>query len=579
MSKTIQVMVRIRPPNNRELQEGTPCNVLTIDGSKKVIQVEGINETFTFHRVFDTNSTQDEVFDVYAKQSVEMALEGFHGILFAYGQTGSGKTYTLSGHGSEVGVLQKCLNYIWDRRQQDTEHMYAMQVSYIELYNELFTDLLCDDGEDSGLTMHQADDVALTRANGEEIGRDVHTVQDAFRFFEIGYARKATAETNMNDRSSRSHTIFTVYISKQPKAGGECVNGRLILCDLAGSERQSKTKATGQRIEEAKSINKSLMQLGLVVKQMAERSSAPSFRNSKLTMLLRYSLCGRGCTTIMVNVSPASSNKSESLGSMRFGQCAITIKQEPEKHVDLDYKSLCSKLKKQIEDLEARLQSRDQEAIKILEEEYERRLRDLRSDIDAGRDYSQVIMIAEQSTSAAPSADAPDTVRYLHAIKRLKIMMEEKEKELRISQQKLIEVTHSRDTEREKAISLACVLRNKEREFARKECLLLERIDSLRVLTEKGQMDLTSTEVTQDDDKVADAMAAVFTELNEGDGEGGDVGGAVTRMGDELQRAQRCIAILRDQRVALRQQLSMAKNAIRLLHEQKLNLEARMNGS
>jgi hypothetical protein len=579
-SKTIRVTVRIRPPNSRETSENANCEVLTIDSSQRVVSVEGTNETFTFHHVFPPKSTQEEVFNVYAKDGVEKALEGFHGILFAYGQTGSGKTHTLSGSpAGEPGVLQRCLQMIWERKVTDIANLYSFQVSYVELYNEVFTDLLCPDGGDPGLTMHQADDVTLTRSNGEEIGQDVSTIEDALQCFEKGASRKSMAETGMNERSSRSHTIFTVYISKQPKAGGECVNGRLILCDLAGSERQGKTKAAGQRMEEAKFINTSLMQLGIVVKQMAEKKSAPSFRNSKLTQMLRYSLSGRGCTSIMVNVSPAAFNKSESLGSMRFGQCAITIKQEPEKHIDLDYKTLCDRLKKQVSELESRLQNRDQAAISMLEEEYERRVKELRAEFETGKDYTNIVHMAEVVPTPQNGSPPPDDLtKYLNVIKILKSRLEQKERDLQQSQHDLIAVTHERDSERERALLLARVLRDKEREFAVRESNLQERVDHLRAEVE-NQCDLTSTEVTAEDDSMADAMAAVFASkgnLSPRGKDGGENVSEVSRVHEELGRAQRCISVLRDQRVALRVQLTMAKGAIRLLHEQKVALEARL---
>jgi len=568
--KTIRVFVRIRPPNSREIAEGASTTALTIDPSYKLITVAGMQETFTFHHVFPPKTTQDEVFDIYAKDAVERTLDGFHSILFAYGQTGSGKTHTLSGSQDQPGVLQRCLQMIWDRKNSDTSHHYKFEVSYVELYNEMFTDLL-GSAEDSGLTMHQTDECTLTRNNGDDIGRSVSTINEAMKAFDVGSNRKAMAETAMNDRSSRSHTIFTVYISKQPKAGGPCFNGRLILCDLAGSERQSKTKAQGTRLDEAKAINTSLMQLGIVVKQLAERKAAPSFRNSKLTQLLRYSLSGRGCTSIIINVSPAETNKSESIGSMRFGQCAITIKQEAERHVEEDYKSLSERLNKKIAELESRLQSRDESTIALLEEEYNRRVAELREEMSHGAEYNQVVQMAEHAGVATQSS--PDLDRCMAAIKILKGRLEQKEHDLQSSQSALVAVTHQRDTEKEKALLLARILRDKQREWAVKESALQERIDNLRVAGGDGA-DLNSMEVTKDDDVLVDQMTKAFTMEEAPRSPRGERDiSEVARLSDELVRAQRCIAILRDQRVVLRSQLNMAKQAIRMLHEQKTALE------
>eukprot|EP00760_Papus_ankaliazontas_P025463 PhM_4_TR2723/c0_g1_i1/m.105111/K10396/KIF5; kinesin family member 5 len=609
-SKTIRVMVRIRPPNRNETNAGERCDVLTVDRSEKLVTVEGISETFTFHHIFNQNSEQSTVFDIYAKDAVERALEGYHGILFAYGQTGSGKTHTMScTTAGEEGVLQRCLQTIWDRKASDAENQYSIEISYVELYNEAFTDLLCDHGEDPGLTMHQVDEVTLTRSNGKEIGRPAATIKEAMGYFDLGATRKSTAETAMNDRSSRSHTIFTVYITKQPRNGGECVHGRLILCDLAGSERQKKTQVQGKQLDEAKFINKSLMQLGIVVKQMAKRE-VPSFRNSKLTQLLRYSLSGKGCTSIMVTVSPAEYNKSESLGSMRFGQCAITIKQEPEKHVDVDYKTMCEKLKRQMAELEQRLMTRDEGAIDMLREEYERRISELHEDYGAQiSDLQRELAAAhmERSANAQSGLGSPlvmvdqgpaenqqqeqqqpafaggvavpvpghtyviDGVEhrpyeaYL-ALRKIRDRLREKETLFQQSQQQLITVTHERDTERQKVWDLAVILRQERKENAKKEAMLQDRIDKLKVLAQTAEgTELTSTEVTQEDEQLVDAMTAA---LAKDDVDGTSPRGDFSKLQwfeDELARTRRCLSVLRDQRIALRTQLDKAKRSIRML--------------
>jgi|MDTB01.3.fsa_nt_gb hypothetical protein len=104
--------------------------------------------------------------------------------------------------------------------------------------------------------------------------------------------------TKMNAESSRSHLIFTVeleiYDGKSKK------NSKLNMIDLAGSERSKATGATGDSLKEGANINKSLSTLGRVIAALSDTKSkakAP-FRDSKLTHLLKDSLCGN-CSTSM----------------------------------------------------------------------------------------------------------------------------------------------------------------------------------------------------------------------------------------------------------------------------------------
>jgi len=90
----------------------------------------------------------------------------------------------------------------------------------------------------------------------------VKTVSDTEKALFAGLKGRKTGETAMNKDSSRSHSIFTIYIETamdDPITGKQKIKaGKLNLVDLAGSERQSKTNAVGVRLDEAKAINVSL---------------------------------------------------------------------------------------------------------------------------------------------------------------------------------------------------------------------------------------------------------------------------------------------------------------------------------
>jgi kinesin family member 5 len=95
--------------------------------------------------------------------------------------------------------------------------------------------------------------------------------------------------------------------------------GRLHLVDLAGSEQVNKTGASGNTLEEAKSINKSLSTLGMVILALVKKQPYVPYRDSKLTRVLQNSLGGNSKTCVIITLSPARNNLAETLSSIRFG--------------------------------------------------------------------------------------------------------------------------------------------------------------------------------------------------------------------------------------------------------------------
>lgn len=80
-----------------------------------------------------------------------------------------------------------------------------------------------------------------------------------------GSKNRTIAATRMNERSSRSHSLFQVNVLQKDHLNEKTVFGKLYFVDLAGSEKISKTHVSGQQLEEAKNINKSLTCLGMVI--------------------------------------------------------------------------------------------------------------------------------------------------------------------------------------------------------------------------------------------------------------------------------------------------------------------------
>ena len=124
----------------------------------------------------------------------------------------------------------------------------------------------------------------------------------------------------MNEQSSRSHSIFLLNVDQKNLKDLSTKSGKLYLVDLAGSEKGNKTGATGQTLEEAKKINKSLSALGLVINALTDsKSSYVPYRDSKLTRILQESIGGNSKTTLIINTSPSSYNEPETVSTLRFG--------------------------------------------------------------------------------------------------------------------------------------------------------------------------------------------------------------------------------------------------------------------
>jgi len=129
----------------------------------------------------------------------------------------------------------------------------------------------------------------------------------------------------MNRESSRSHLIFTIKISSVSRSTGETINGKMLLCDLAGSERIKKTEVEGERQKEAIDINKSLAALGNVILAVATKKRQVPYRSHKLTQLMRDSLGGTAKTLMFVNSSTSPSDLSQTISSLAYATRATRI--------------------------------------------------------------------------------------------------------------------------------------------------------------------------------------------------------------------------------------------------------------
>lgn len=285
---------------------------------------------FNFDRVFDPNSNQQEVYDFTAKNIVESVLEGFNGTIFAFGQTSSGKTHTMQGvidNPEKEGIIPRMIRHLFNfivNSSSDTE--YIVKVSMIEIYMEKIKDLI--DPERTNLNVRE------DKAKGiyiEDLSEHYVVSEDeVLDIMKLGSDNRSVAATNMNEHSSRSHSIFIMTIHQNNIKDLSAKTGKLYLVDLAGSEKISKTGATGLTLEEAKTINKSLTTLGMVINSLTDgKSTHIPYRESKLTRVLQESLGGNAKTCLIITCSPSIYNESESLSTLRFGLRAKKIKNKP----------------------------------------------------------------------------------------------------------------------------------------------------------------------------------------------------------------------------------------------------------
>ncbi|KAL1985450.1 hypothetical protein VTN96DRAFT_7893 [Rasamsonia emersonii] len=347
-SNTIKVVARFRPQNKVELASGgEPIVEFESEDTCRINSKEG-SGTFTFDRIFDMNSKQSDIFEYSIRSTVDDILNGYNGTVFAYGQTGAGKSYTMMGTDIDdeegKGIIPRIVEQMFASILTSPSNIeYTVRVSYMEIYMERIRDLLFP--QNDNLPVHEDKSRGVYVKGLLEIY--VSSVQEVYEVMRRGAAARAVAATNMNQESSRSHSIFVITVTQKNVETGSAKSGQLFLVDLAGSEKVGKTGASGQTLEEAKKINKSLSALGMVINALTDgKSTHVPYRDSKLTRILQESLGGNSRTTLIINCSPSSYNDAETLSTLRFGVRAKAIKNKAKVNAELSPAELKQLLRK-----------------------------------------------------------------------------------------------------------------------------------------------------------------------------------------------------------------------------------------
>ncbi|KAK0182718.1 hypothetical protein PV327_000826 [Microctonus hyperodae] len=354
MSDNIKVAIKVRPLIKREQDEKLPIQWIVEENAMVRIDPETKKRgdtKFQFDYIFDMGQTNQDVFDTTVKPIVEGAMNGFNGTIFTYGQTGSGKTYTMMGTKEESGVIPLAVNYIFNYIRNDCRREFLLRVSYIEIYNERINDLL--DTKKADLKIKEDCHGHIIIDCKEEVANSPECI---LRAMKKGDKNRRIGETNMNERSSRSHTIFRISIESCEKSDPDATTqeAQLNLIDLAGSERASQTRATGERFNEGRHINLSLSTLAFVIKQLSESQTFINYRDSKLTRMLQQSLGGNALTAVICAVTPAADDETQH--TLAFAVRAKGIKNKPQVNENVSDKALLKRIYTQKAKLEAEMQ-------------------------------------------------------------------------------------------------------------------------------------------------------------------------------------------------------------------------------
>ncbi|XP_062531095.1 kinesin-like protein unc-104 isoform X4 [Bombyx mori] len=349
---SVKVAVRVRPFNSREIARECKC-IIEMSGNTTVIVnpkappgskegAKSFNFDFSYwsHNPNDPQfSSQVMVYKDIGEEMLQHAFDGYNICIFAYGQTGAGKSYTMMGRGEDgqEGIIPQICKDLFRRIRQTTSDdlKYSVEVSYMEIYCERVRDLLNPKNKGN---LRVREHPALGPYVEDLSKLAVTSYQDIYDLIDEGNKARTVAATNMNETSSRSHAVFTIFFTQQrhdvtTNLMSEKVS-KISLVDLAGSERADSTGAKGTRLKEGANINKSLTTLGKVISALAEIASKSKkskkadfipYRDSVLTWLLRENLGGNSKTAMIAAISPADINFDETLSTLRYADRAKQI--------------------------------------------------------------------------------------------------------------------------------------------------------------------------------------------------------------------------------------------------------------
>ncbi|OMJ74101.1 hypothetical protein SteCoe_27048 [Stentor coeruleus] len=286
-SQSVKVVVRVRPPLKAENWDKNALNI-----SQNTICVKESknkntdSKTFEFENIVFPDQNEDALF-AQIKESVSHVAYGKNACVMAYGQTGSGKTYTMN------SIIHKAVDKL--RIIENAE----VTIQCLEVYNEQVKNLILTDQN----IKNPKDPM-----EGSEIKLKVDWAEQALEIINEAISRRTTKFTDCNERSSRSHAIYTLNFYTND------YHSKIQFVDLAGSERVGKSNVSGETLKEALLINKSLSALQDVISALENKQKHVPYRNSMLTKLLQPTLGGsQSAVNMIFNCSPSNESLNETV--------------------------------------------------------------------------------------------------------------------------------------------------------------------------------------------------------------------------------------------------------------------------
>jgi hypothetical protein len=330
----LRVMCRIRPfleqSENTSLIKKAFLDTFDISNESIVLK-ESINSNrhkkYDFDYIFGQRTLQTEVYEEVSLL-IQSMLRGNNICIIGFGQTCTGKTYTIQGPlgGAQPGIALRATKELFDiislnDKEKPKNSLSKLSLSIIEIYNENIFNLLSEDCAQLNIYENSSGNLVIPDLNPINI----ENYNEAAKLFKLSAKLRKTKESSNNDRSSRSHCIYTFHL--KTVEGEKTIRSKLHIIDLAGSERISKNVGVLDENlkKEAISINMSLSSLSNVLNSIASKSNHVPYRDSKLTHFLKESLNENYNILLLLHVSPNIKDLSETFSTLEFGNRIVKI--------------------------------------------------------------------------------------------------------------------------------------------------------------------------------------------------------------------------------------------------------------
>ena len=323
----LRVMCRVRPflPSEKINKKSQMETIAINNDSISIFQDNKQERSFEYDYIFDTKSTQKDVYEEVTLL-IQSMVQGNNICIIAYGQTCTGKTYTIQGPNSKnPGIVPRAARELFlilnNFSKSNFFESIRLSLTIIEIYNEQIYNLL----EESTPSLNMYEDASGNLIIPDLNPISINSFDEANKLFKLAAKFRHTSSTEYNERSSRSHCIFSFQLKLTGK-DGRIIRSTLHIIDLAGSERISKTQNKDEKLrKESICINLSLHSLSTVLNSIALKANHIPYRDSKLTHFLKDSLNENYNILLLLLVSPNVKDLGETISTLQFGERIVKI--------------------------------------------------------------------------------------------------------------------------------------------------------------------------------------------------------------------------------------------------------------